>query len=112
MQKQKINKRKNRVRLHIRAVSDRPRLSVIRTNAHIWVQLIDDTKGLTLAATSSKTLGVKGTKTEVATKVGEKIAELALANKVKKITFDRGAYRYHGRIKALAEGARKAGLNF
>jgi len=90
-----------------------PRLSVYRTNRHIWVQIIDDKHGKTLASASTKSLtAIKGTKTEVAAKVGEAVAKIALEKKIIKVRFDRGLYRYHGRVKALADGARSQGLNF
>ncbi|HPJ16841.1 MAG TPA: 50S ribosomal protein L18 [Candidatus Woesebacteria bacterium] len=90
-----------------------PRLSVFRSNQHIWAQIIDDKHGKTLASFSTKKLtDKKGTKTELATKVGETIAKIALENKVKKVRFDRGIYKYHGRVKALADAARTGGLEF
>lgn len=101
-----------RVRKKIRAVSDRPRLTVYRTNVHIWAQVIDDKSGKVLAATSSKSLKVKGTKTEKSTIVGTEIAKLCLKAELKKVVFDRSGYRYHGRVKALAEAARSGGLEF
>jgi len=89
-----------------------PRLSVFRSNYHIWAQIIDDQHGKTLASASSKTLKKKGTKSDQAKAVGETIAKLALDKKVTLVRFDRGLYRYQGRVKALAEGARAAGLKF
>jgi large subunit ribosomal protein L18 len=89
-----------------------PRLSVFRSNQHIWAQIIDDKHGKTLVSASTKSVESKGTKTEKAFAVGEAIAALALEKKVKNIRFDRGSYRYHGRVKALAEGARSKGLQF
>lgn len=100
-----------RVRSRIKT-SGRPRLSIYRTNAHIWAQLIDDTKGVTLAATSSKSLPTKGAKLALATAVGTTIAKLALAQKITQVVFDRGAYKYHGRVKAVADAARAEGLEF
>ena len=93
----------------------RPRLSVHRTNKHISVQIIDDVKGQTLAAASSldKDLGLRaGHNVDAATKVGTLIAERAKAAGVSKVQFDRGPYLYHGRVKAVAEGAREGGLEF
>jgi len=107
--KSKKQARLTRVRASLRS-SGRARLSVIRSNKHIWAQLIDDATGTTIAAANSK--AVKGTKTETATAVGKAIAEAALAKKVTKVVFDRGSYQYHGRVKALAEAARTAGLEF
>lgn len=93
----------------------RPRLSVHRTNKGIYAQIIDDVQGVTLAAASSadKDLGLKnGGNAEAAIKVGKLVAERAKKAGVKKVQFDRGAFLYHGRIKALADGAREAGLDF
>lgn len=110
--------RKLRIRRRIRKVSSgteaRPRLSVFRSNKEIYAQLIDDNKGVTLAAASSRDKGVevKGTKTEVATQVGKSIAEKAIKLGVETVAFDRGGNLYHGRVKSLAEGAREAGLKF
>lgn len=88
-----------------------PRLSVFKSGVHIYGQLIDDIKQITLAAASD--LKVKtGKKTEKAEMVGEELAKKAIAKKIKKVAFDRNGFRYHGRIKALAEGARKGGLEF
>lgn len=112
---QKRNKsqaRALRVRSSVKT-SGRPRLTVLRTNAHIWAQLINDQTGIVIAAVSTKSLKeVKGTKTEKAIAVGKAIAEAAKAQKVTQIVFDRGAYKYHGRVKALADAARTAGLEF
>ena len=110
--------RKLRIRRRIRKVSfgteARPRLSVFRSNKEIYAQLIDDNSGKTLAAASSrdKDIEAKGTKTEVATAVGKAIAEKAKKAGVETVAFDRGGNLYHGRVKALAEGAREAGLKF
>ena len=109
----KRQQRTRRVRRKLKAVSDRLRLSVFRSNRHIWAQIIDDNQGVTLVAASSKNLdNLKGTKTEQAAAVGKLLAERALAKKIKQVYFDRGGYRYHGRIKALAEAARQGGLEF
>jgi len=106
-------RRLRRVRAKIGENLGLPRLSVYRTNRHIWVQIIDDKHGKTLASASTKTLtDKKGTKTELAKKVGQAIAQIALDKKIIKVRFDRGLYRYHGRVKALADGARSLGLNF
>lgn len=110
--------RRLRIRRRIRKISSgteaRPRLSVFRSNKEIYAQLIDDDKGVTLAAASSrdKDVDAKGTKSEVATLVGKAIAEKALKLGVKDVAFDRGGNLYHGRVKSLAEGAREAGLKF
>ncbi|MFA5025789.1 MAG: 50S ribosomal protein L18 [Candidatus Shapirobacteria bacterium] len=89
-----------------------PRLSVFRSNCHIWAQIIDDKHGKTFVSASTKTTVTKGTKSEQAFAVGAAIAKLALVKKISFIRFDRGSYRYHGRVKALAEGARSGGLKF
>lgn len=110
--------RKLRIRRRIRKVSfgtsSRPRLSVFRSNKEIYAQLIDDNAGSTIAAASSRDKGIdsKGTKTEVAVAVGKAIAEKAKKAGVETVAFDRGGNLYHGRVKALAEGAREAGLKF
>lgn len=90
----------------------RLRLTVFRSNQAIYAQIIDDQKGRTLAAANSLKLKTQDTKTKKAFAVGEQLAKKALKKKIKKVTFDRGSYRYHGRVKALAEGARKGGLLF
>jgi len=109
--------RRQRIRFRIRKIvsgtAAKPRLSVFRSNKEIYAQLIDDVNGVTLAAASSREKGVsKGTNVEVASAVGKLIAEKALKAGVDTVTFDRGGYLYHGRIKSLAEGAREAGLKF
>ncbi|MGF1558280.1 MAG: 50S ribosomal protein L18 [Flavobacteriaceae bacterium] len=111
--------RKYRIRRRIRKVSvgtaARPRLSVFRSNKEIYVQLIDDTAGTTLAAASSRDkelAKLKGNKSEVAALVGKTIAEKSIKAGVDKVAFDRGGNLYHGRVKALADGAREAGLKF
>lgn len=101
------------IRKKVSGTPERPRLSVYRSNRGIYAQLIDDLAGTTLAMASTMELGDK-TKLGVETskKVGEKLAEKALAAGIKKIVFDRGGYLYHGNVKALAEGAREKGLEF
>ncbi|GAA5337454.1 50S ribosomal protein L18 [Thermus antranikianii] len=104
-------RRKFRVRNRIKR-SGRLRLSVFRSLKHIYAQIIDDEKGHTLVAESSLALKLKGNKTEVARQVGRALAEKAKALGITKVAFDRGPYKYHGRVKALAEGAREGGLEF
>ncbi|WP_117237530.1 50S ribosomal protein L18 [Thermus sediminis] len=104
-------RRKFRVRNRVKRTG-RLRLSVFRSLNHIYAQIIDDDKGETLVAESSLALKLKGRKTEVARKVGLALAEKALAKGIKQVAFDRGPYKYHGRVKALAEGAREGGLEF
>lgn len=107
----RYDQRKRRVRAKVTGTADRPRLSVFKSGIHIYGQLIDDEKGKTLAAMSD--LKIKeGKKTDKAAKVGEDLAKKAIAKKIKKVTFDRNGFKYHGRVKALAEGARKGGLEF
>lgn len=102
-----------RVRSKVRGTADRPRLSVFRSNRAIWAQVIDDGSGRTLASAGSINLSEKGlSKTDQATKVGELLAERAKAAGVERVVFDRGPYLYHGRVKALADGARQGGLDF
>lgn len=108
-------KRKQRVRKKIKGTTERPRLNVHRSNKHIYAQIIDDMTGKTLAAASTKGKeleGLEAKKTEAAKKVGEIIGKIALEKGIDKVVFDRSGYIYHGRIKALAEGAREAGLKF
>lgn len=114
LQKKANNKirRKNRVRHNIFGNKDRPRLSVSISNAHVEAQVIDDEKGQTLAHATSFKIDSKKTMTEKAEIVGSEIAKLAKAKKVKKVVFDRNGRIYHGRVKALAEAARKEGLEF
>ena len=107
----RYKQRKNRVRSRINGTAERPRLSVYKSSVHIYGQLIDDIKGVTLAAMSDMKIKT-GKKTEKAEIVGEALAKLAIAKKIKKVTFDRNGFRFHGRVKALAEGARKGGLEF
>ncbi|MBA4320849.1 MAG: 50S ribosomal protein L18 [Flavobacteriaceae bacterium] len=109
--------RRQRIRFRIRktisGTATNPRLSVFRSNKEIYAQLIDDVNGVTLLAASSREKEIgKGTNVEVATAVGKLVAEKALKAGIEVVTFDRGGYLYHGRIKSLAEGARAAGLKF
>ncbi len=111
-QNQKL-RRQQRVRSKLALNLGVPRLTVFRSNKNIWAQVIDDKHGRTLISASSKSiLDITGTKIEQATRVGQEIAKLALENKITKVKFDRGLYRYHGRVKALADGARSQGLDF
>jgi large subunit ribosomal protein L18 len=104
--------RHRRVRKNVRGVADRPRLAVFRSSNHIYAQVIDDDRGHTLASATSLELKSGDTKTVTAKAVGEAIAKQALAAGVTKVVFDRGGYKYHGRVKALAEAARSEGLSF
>jgi large subunit ribosomal protein L18 len=108
-------KRHRRVRAKVIGTSARPRLNVFRSLHHIYAQVIDDSQGHTLAAAGSldsEVKGLEGTKTAESVAVGRLVAERALAAGVKQVVFDRGGYQYHGRVKALAEAAREAGLDF
>ncbi|HEX3081964.1 MAG TPA: 50S ribosomal protein L18 [Candidatus Saccharimonadia bacterium] len=108
----KQNRRRGRVRATVSGTPERPRLSVKITLVHISAQIIDDTKGLTLAQATTVKSDAKGSMTEKAVWVGEKIAEAAKAKKIKKVVFDRNGRIYHGRLHALADAARNAGLEF
>ena len=106
-------RRHARVRAKISGTSECPRLCVYRSNKNIEAQLIDDVKRVTLVASSSMALKLEnGSNVEAAGKVGADLAQKALAKKIKKVVFDRSGYLYHGRVKALAEAAREAGLEF
>jgi large subunit ribosomal protein L18 len=114
-QRQRLAQRHARIRTTVHGTSVCPRLSVSRSVAHIQAQLIDDEKGVTIFGFSDLNLAGKAgkaTKMERAERVGEEIAKRAVAGGIKKAVFDRGGYRYHGRIAALAAGARKGGLEF
>ena len=107
--------RHERVRAKVAGSTETPRLNVFRSNNNIFAQIIDDTTNTTLVSCSSidKELKIKnGGNVEAATKVGELLAKRALKAKIKKVTFDRGGYLYHGRVKALADAARENGLEF
>ncbi len=103
---------KKGVRKKISGTTERPRLSVFRSNTAIYGQIIDDVKGVTLAAASSQELGKKSVSIENSKDVGKKLAEKAVASGIQSIVFDRNGYLYHGNIKAFAEGAREGGLKF
>ena len=115
-----ISKKQGRQRIHYRirkkvtGTATRPRLSVYRSNKEIYCQLIDDSKGITVASASSRMDGVDkgGKKVEVASAVGKLIGKIAQEQNISEVVFDRGGYLYHGRVKALAEGARESGLKF
>jgi len=110
-------RRRHRVRRHIRGTAERPRLSVFRAHKHIYAQIIDDESGRTLASASTMDRQLReamsfGGNKDAAAAVGKTVAERAQAAGVKKVCFDRGEFRYHGRVAALAEAAREAGLEF
>ncbi|WP_452228670.1 MULTISPECIES: 50S ribosomal protein L18 [unclassified Lacinutrix] len=106
---------KNRIRKTVSGTGSRPRLSVFRSNKEIYAQIVDDETGNTISAASSRDKDIssaKGNKTEIATLVGKAVAEKAIKAGINTISFDRGGYIYHGRVKSLADGAREAGLKF
>ena len=110
--KQQLRRRQH-VRKRIVGTAERPRLSVFRSSKHIYAQLINDLDGVTLAAASSQSKGAAyGGNIKTAGAVGKKLAEAAKAKGIDKAAFDRGHYRYHGRVKALADAAREGGLQF
>ncbi|HWF09451.1 MAG TPA: 50S ribosomal protein L18 [Bryobacteraceae bacterium] len=117
----KTSKNEIRERVHVRirkklqGTSERPRLAIFRSTAHIYAQVIDDSKGVTLVAASSteKATALKtGGNVEAASAIGKRVAERAKENGINQVVFDRGGYLYHGRVKALADAAREAGLEF
>jgi len=119
--KSQLNKRQRRplrVRAKISGTTERPRLNVFRSSAHMYAQVIDDSRGATLVAASSlekdfaDKLGDSKTKTDKAKVVGTLVAERAKAAGISLVVFDRGGFKYHGRVKAVADGAREAGLEF
>jgi len=116
-QKQAVTRRKYHVRKKVFGTAERPRLSVFRSNRHIYAQIIDDTAGVTLAACGSKSQSLQseisvGSNQKAAKAVGEAIAKQALDVGIRCVSFDRNRYKYHGRVKRLAEAAREAGLKF
>ncbi len=104
--------RHSRVRSKVTGVSAVPRLNVFRSGAHIYAQIIDDSTGQTLASASSLKVKATGKKSEISKEVGKAIAAKAAEKKITQVVFDRGGYKYHGRVKSLAEGAREGGLKF
>ncbi len=109
-------RRKRRVRKAIRGTAERPRLSVFRSNKHVYCQLIDDFERKTLVSASTRDKDIKGisstSTTDAAAAIGKALAEKAKAAGIQQVCFDRGPYKYHGRVAALANAAREAGLNF
>jgi len=113
--KQRHRKRHQRVRLRIAGTLEMPRLNVFRSLNHVYAQVIDDVAGHTLVAASSLEAAIRdsgGNKVETARRVGKLVGQRALERGIRGVVFDRGGYDYHGRVKALAEGAREAGLRF
>jgi large subunit ribosomal protein L18 len=114
IKKDKIIRRHKKIRMNMHGTKDRPRLFVYRSNQHIYAQLIDDDNAKILISASDKDLKTKkaGKKCDIAKEVGKAIAKTAIESKIEKVIFDRGGIIFHGRIKALAEGAREGGLKF
>ena len=107
--------RQNRTRFKLKKVTDRKRLSIFKSNNHIYAQIINDEKGVTLASASSLEKSIRTenkTKKELAERIGKEIAKRSIENGIKEVAFDKGKYKYHGIIKILAEAARAGGLNF
>lgn len=102
------------IRKKVNGTADRPRLSVFRSNTNLYAQVVDDEKGVTIASASSHELGDKkwNTNIEIAGQVGKKIAEKAIEAGISAVVFDRNGYLYHGKVKAVADGAREGGLKF
>jgi len=113
-----LNKEQKRKRIHLRirkklkGTAEKPRLAVYRSNKEIYAQLIDDVKGHTIASASTTEAGASGAKIEQAKMVGKLIADKAASANISSVVFDRGGYLYHGRVKAIADSAREAGLKF
>lgn len=105
-------KRHNRIRKNLSGTKELPRLNVFRSNSNMYAQIIDDVEGVTLVSVSSLELKLDKNNVETATKVGTAIAKKALEAGINEVVFDRGGYAYHGRVKALADAAREAGLKF
>jgi large subunit ribosomal protein L18 len=113
--KNKNLRRKVRNSYKVRSRSDRPRIAIYRSNKYIYVQIIDSSTGATITGVSSKSIESKKEdkgKIDISFRTGEALAEIAKKKKITEVVFDRGGYKYHGRVKALAEGARKGGLKF
>ena len=117
VRKSKMNnsRRKSRTRFKLKKVTDRKRLTVFKSNNHLYVQVINDEKGITLVSASSMEKSLrdsKHTRKELAEKIGKEIAKRSIENGIKEVAFDKGKYKYHGIIKILADAARDGGLNF
>ncbi|HNQ11985.1 MAG TPA: 50S ribosomal protein L18 [Bacteroidia bacterium] len=113
--KKEVRRKKirSRIRRRVKGTAEKPRLSVFRSNKQIYAQVIDDIQGITIVSASSALLGEeKSNKKDQSEKVGQMLAEKALAAGISEVVFDRGGYLYHGRVKSLADGARNAGLKF
>ena len=104
--------KKVRIRKKVSGTADRPRLCIYRSGRNMYAQLVDDNTGRTIMATSSLKMDTKGNGKEIASAVGKAIGKISLEKSIKSVVFDRNGFIYHGRVKALADGAREAGLNF
>lgn len=111
VKQEKRVRRHKKIRIELKGTADRPRLCVFKSNQHIYAQLVDDSKAKVLASVSDLKIK-KGKKTEIAKEVGKAIAKKAGEIKIEKVVFDRAGFLFHGRVKALAEGAREGGLKF
>jgi large subunit ribosomal protein L18 len=114
-QKHKVTQKKRRqkrIRAKIKGTSEKPRFSVYKSNKSMFLQLIDDMRGVTLVSVSPKEIKGKGNKTDIGQEMGAKLAEKAKEQKITEVVFDRGGYPFHGRVKAVAEAAREQGLKF
>lgn len=105
-------RKKIRIRKVVKGTSERPRLCIFRSNKHVYAQIINDVEGATLVSTSSLKVEEKLAGMDLAKRVGQEVAKLAIAKNIKDVVFDRNGYIYHGQVKAMADGAREAGLNF
>ncbi len=112
IQQNKRFRRKKKVRAKIKGTNKRPRLSVFRSNKGVYLQLINDEKGITLISAHNQEIKKKGKKTDISFELGKLIAKKALEKKIKEAVFDRSGYKYHGRVEAVARGAREGGLKF
>lgn len=106
------NRKKIRIRKVVKGTDERPRLCIYRSNKHVYAQVINDVKGATLVSASSLAIDEKLAGMELAKRVGQEVAKLAIAKNIKDVVFDRNGYIYHGQVKAMADGAREGGLNF
>lgn len=112
VKKELRDRRHKRIRAKIFGTASRPRVSVFRSLKHLYVQLIDDERRVTILSASDSEIKEKGKKVELAEKLGELLAAKAAKNSIAEVVFDKSSYKYHGRIKAVADGARKGGLKF
>lgn len=112
LKQEQKSRRQGRIRAKVSGTAETPRLSVFRSNTGMFLQIIDDTKGVTLVSAHSKEVKIKGKKVAISFELGKLIAKKALDKKIAKVVFDRGGNKYHGRVKMAADGAREGGLIF